>query len=298
MFRRCLCICLSLAAVVMLFSCNKGKDSPVLLKASAEQQSTGNKSEKVAEPKEEEKTPPVNPEYEKIKTVVSKMSPRFKEVVKIPESNYDEFLADLHSVLEEEKTFRSDDLSLYYLIDKKHFVDENYVPKDLVKVSNNSHYNVSRNDLSLRPDVEEALTVMADAALEDGIKLMVSSTYRSYEYQKNLFARYVREDGEELASRYSAKPGTSQHQLGVAIDFGSVTDDFALTKMGKWLNQHSEEYGWSLSFPQDYEDVTGFMWECWHFRYIGKPACVFQNKWFGDVQQFMIEFVDEWKKTI
>ncbi|MBO4320539.1 MAG: M15 family metallopeptidase [Treponema sp.] len=225
------------------------------------------------------------------------MSPRFKSVVDIPESSYDDFLSDLNAALEEEKTFPGDDLSLYYLIDKKHFVGEDYVPKGLVKISQNSHYNVSRNDLSLRPDVEKALTVMADAALEDGIKLMVSSTYRSYEYQKNLFARYVREDGEELASRYSAKPGTSQHQLGVAIDFGSVTDDFALTKMGKWLNQHSEEYGWSLSFPQDYEDVTGFMWECWHFRYVGVPACRLQKNWFGDVQQFMIEFIDEWKKT-
>ncbi len=295
MFRRFFSVCLYFACVVMLMSCNRGGSSPVLQKASAKESSTVNVESKKVDDKPVEEVAPVNPEYEKIKAVVAKMSPRFKEVVKIPESNYDEFLADLHSVLEEEKKFRDDDLSLYYLIDKKHFVGEDYVPKDLVKVSGNSHYNVSRNDLSLRPDVEEALTVMADAALEDGIKLMVSSTYRSYEYQKNLFARYVREDGEELASRYSAKPGTSQHQLGVAIDFGSVTDDFALTKMGKWLNQHSEEYGWSLSFPQDYEDVTGFMWECWHFRYIGKPACLFQNKWFGDVQQFMIEFVDGWK---
>lgn len=296
MFRRFFCLCLSLAVLALFFSCSRGKGSPVLIKAGAEEPTKSGRVEKAADKPVEEK-PPVNPEYEKIKTVVSKMSPRFKEVVKIPESNYDEFLADLHSALEAEKDFPADDLSLYYLIDKKHSVEESYVPKGLVKVTGNSHYNVSRNDLSLRPDVEKALTVMADAALEDGIKLMVSSTYRSYEYQKNLFARYVREDGEELASRYSAKPGTSQHQLGVAIDFGSVTDDFALTKMGKWLNQHSEEYGWSLSFPQEYEDVTGFMWECWHFRYIGKPACLLQNKWFGDVQQFMIEFIDEWKKS-
>jgi len=138
---------------------------------------------------------------------------------------------------------------------------------------------------------------MAQGALDDGIKLMVSSTYRSYDYQTRLFARYVAQDGEELAERYSARPGTSQHQLGVAVDFGSITDDFAETKQGRWLNEHSEEYGWSLSFPRDYEDVTGFMWECWHFRYIGKEACAFQKKWFGDVQQFMIEFVDSWKKN-
>ncbi|HAK68423.1 MAG TPA: peptidase M15 [Treponema sp.] len=225
------------------------------------------------------------------------MSVRFNTVVSITDENRDAFLADLHAVLEAEKSFRADDLSLYYLIDKKHFVSADYVPKDLVKLRGNDLYNVSRNDLSLRPDVEKALREMAQGALDDGIKLMVSSTYRSYDYQTKLFARYVAQDGEELAERYSARPGTSQHQLGVAIDFGSITDDFAETKQGRWLYEHSEEYGWSLSFPRDYEDVTGFMWECWHFRYIGKEACSFQKKWFGDVQQFMIEFLDSWKKN-
>ena len=58
--------------------------------------------------------------------------------------------------------------------------------------------------------------------------------------------------------------------------------------------QNAAKYGWSLSFPQGYEDVTGYMWECWHFRYIGEEACRFQKKWFSDIQQFMIEFLDAW----
>jgi len=243
-----------------------------------------------------EKVSEMNPEIEKLGRVLSSMTDRCKEAV--PNGNPEEFLADLHKVLEEEKlTFREDDLDLLYLIDKKHSVSSDYVPKDLIPVKNNDLWNVSRNDLSLRPESYAALEKMSAAALNDGIKLMVSSTYRSYKYQEGLFNRYVSQDGVELAERYSARPGTSQHQLGMAVDFGSITDDWGDTQMGKWVYDHAAEYGWSLSFPRDYEDVTGYMWECWHFRYIGVEACRFQKKWFSNVQQFMLEFIDAWKKN-
>ena len=235
----------------------------------------------------------IKPEIEKLNRVLYSMSDRCKAA--IPNGNPEEFLADLYKVLEVEKNFRRDDLSLYYLIDKKHNVGADYVPKDLQPVKGNDLWNVSRNDLSLRPEAYAALEDLSRAALNDGIKLMVSSTYRSYQYQEGLFNRYVKQDGLELAERYSARPGTSQHQLGVAIDFGSITDDWGDTKMGKWVYEHAAEHGWSLSFPQGYEDVTGYMWECWHFRYIGKEACRFQKKWFSDIQQFMLEFIDAWE---
>lgn len=237
-----------------------------------------------------------NPEVEKLRRVFALMSQRCKDA--IPNGAPEEFLADLHKVLAEEKSFhRSDDVDLLYLIDKKHNIGADYVPKDLKPVKSNDLWNVSRNDLSLRPESFAALEELARAALKDGIKLMVSSTYRSYKYQEGLFNRYVRQDGLELAERYSARPGTSQHQLGMAIDFGSITDDWGDTKMGKWVYNHASDYGWSLSFPQGYEDVTGYMWECWHFRYIGVEACRFQKKWFSDVQQFMLEFLNAWKET-
>lgn len=234
----------------------------------------------------------LNPEIEKLNRVLLSMSDRCKTA--IPNGDPEEFLADLHRVLEVEKNFRTDDLSLYYLIDKKHAVGSDYVPRDLIPVKGNELWNVSRNDLSLRPEAYAALVDLSRAALNDGIKLLVSSTYRSYQYQEGLFNRYVKQDGLELAERYSARPGTSQHQLGVAIDFGSITDDWGDTKMGKWVYDHAADFGWSLSFPQGYEDVTGYMWECWHFRYIGKEACRFQKKWFGNIQQFMLEFLDAW----
>ena len=149
--------------------------------------------------------------------------------------------------------------------------------------------------MSLRPESFEALKVLAQAAKNDGITLTVSSTYRSYEYQKNLFAYWVKVDGLEEAERESAREGTSQHQLGMALDFAPVDDAFADTVPGQWVYKNAAKYGWSLSFPNGYEDITGYRWESWHFRYIGVEACEFQKKWFGDVQQFMMEFLDAWE---
>ena len=228
-----------------------------------------------------------SPDEQKLVQILDGMHFNSKQLIL---NNKEQFLADLNTVLELDKDF------LLVLVDKTHFLQPDYVPEDLIPLKKNDLYNINRNDLSLRIPVEKALQVMSQGAKKDGLTLLVSSTYRSYDYQKKLFARYVAQDGEALAERYSARAGTSQHQLGTAIDFGSITDDFAETKQGKWLYAHAAEYGFSLSFPAGYEDVTGYMWECWHYRYIGKEACALQKKWFDDIQQYMMEFIDAWTR--
>ena len=237
----------------------------------------------------------INPEIEKLNRVLLSMSPRCKEA--IPNGDPEEFLADLKSVLATRANFSSEDLSPFYLIDKTHKVSADYEPKGLIHLEKNNLFAINKNNLSLRPEAFEALKVLAAAAKADGVTLTVSSTYRSYEYQKNLFDYWVRVDGLEEAERESARPGTSQHQLGMALDFAPVDDAFDQTPGGKWVYANAAKYGWSLSFPKGYEDVTGYRWECWHFRYIGVEACQFQKKWFSDVQQFMIEFIDAWEKA-
>ena len=234
-------------------------------------------------------------EEEKFGRVFQKMSGRAKEAICVTEENKAEFLKDLHAILEEEKTFRADDKSLFFLIDKKHTATSSYAPKDLVSLEKNSLFDLNKDGMKIRAEAYSALNEMAQAALNDGIRLFVSSAYRSYSYQENLFNHYVSVDGLEEAERESARPGTSQHQLGTAVDFGSISDDFDKTRMGQWVYKNAADYGWSLSFPKGYEDVTGYRWECWHFRYIGKNACRFQQKWFGGIQQFMLEFIDFWK---
>lgn len=236
-------------------------------------------------------------EEEKFSRVFQKMSARAKEAICVTEENKTEFIKDLYAILEEEKTFRADDKSLFFLIDKKHTASSSYAPKDLISLEKNSLFDLNKAGMKIRPEAYSALNEMAQAALNEGIRLLVSSAYRSYSYQENLFNYWVSVDGLEEAERESARPGTSQHQLGTAVDFGSISDDFDKTQMGQWIYKNAADYGWSLSFPKGYEDVTGYRWECWHFRYIGKNACRFQQKWFGGIQQFMLEFIDCWKNT-
>ena len=199
------------------------------------------------------------------------------------------FQADLKAVLV------ADNDGLLVLVDKKHPLSSAFVPPNLVPLNKGRSYVPNRNGLSLRAPAEAALERMAVAARKDGITLVASSTYRSYEYQKGVYARNVNEMGQKEADRVSAKPGTSQHQFGSAVDFGSITDDFAKTSAGRWLSAHAAEYGWSLSFPEGYEAITGYRWECWHYRYVGPLATGFQKKWVGDVQQYMMEYIDAWK---
>ena len=200
------------------------------------------------------------------------------------------FLAELKRVLAAEKE------NLLVLVDKRHLLPEGYTPQNLVGMDTGRAYMINRKDLSLTKTAERALQEMALAAQRDGITLVVSSSYRSYTYQKNLFDRYVRESGEKEAERFSARAGTSQHQLGTVVDFGSISDEFAQTRAGKWILQNASKYGWSLSFPKGYEAITGYVWESWHYRYIGAEACALQQKWFDDIQQYMLEFIDAWKK--
>ena len=251
-----------------------------------------NKSEKNISDVQKNETE-INPEIEKLNRVLMQLSDECKAA--IPNGNPQELLQDLQAVLQSENDFSSEDLSPFYLIDKKHTVSSDYVPKNLIPLKKNELFDIDKNNLSLRSEAYEALKKLAEAALKDGVKLTVSSTYRSYEYQKNLFDYWVSVDGLEEAERESARPGTSQHQLGLALDFAPVDDAFDKTPAGKWVYENASKYGWSLSFPQGYEHVTGYRWECWHFRYIGKTAVEFQKKWFSNIQQFMIEFLDLWK---
>ena len=234
-----------------------------------------------------------NEDYKKIDAVMQLMSETFKEQISIDDK--EAFLQDLQYVLKIEKTYSSEEEDLYTLVDKKNTIPPTFAPHNIVKIKTNDAYVCNKDNLSLRKEAEEALREMGIAAKQDGIRLSVSSSYRSYDYQDKTFKYWCSIDGEDEAERYSARPGTSQHQLGTAVDFGIIDDSFAETNQSKWLLNNAYKYGWSLSFPKGYEEVTGYKWESWHYRFIGKEACLFQKKWFNDIQQFMLEFINIWK---
>ena len=115
-----------------------------------------------------------------------------------------------------------------------------------------------------------ALDEMFAAAKNDGITLKVVSGFRSYSTQKTLYGNYVKRDGQAAADRYSARAGHSEHQTGLAFDLNSTKDSFADTKEGKWIAQNAHKYGFIVRYPKDKEEITGYMYEPWHVRYLGK----------------------------
>jgi D-alanyl-D-alanine carboxypeptidase len=198
------------------------------------------------------------------------------------------FLIDLFNILQQ-------DPFLWILVDKQNALSEDYEPFDLVELKSGGSYRINRAGLLLRSAAAEALEEMAAASRrEAGLTLLASSAYRSYNNQAQIYTRIVGQMGQEAADRESARPGHSQHQLGLALDFGSITDAFAQTAEGRWLSANASRFGWSLSYPDGYEEITGYRWESWHYRYVGKDLARFIDTYFGGIQQYALRFIHEW----
>ena len=130
-------------------------------------------------------------------------------------------------------------------------------------------------DQSMRDDAATALEEMFAAAKEDGINLSIVSGYRSYSKQSAIYGRKKAEQGQKAADRVSARPGTSKHQLGLAMDVArkgstQLNTKFGTTKEGQWLNQNAHRFGFIIRYLEGYEEVTGYMYEPWHVRYVGR----------------------------
>ena len=112
---------------------------------------------------------------------------------------------------------------------------------------------------------------MLAAIKKDGCgTVKIKSGFRSYKTQAKIFARYTRQEGSaEAANRYSARPGYSEHQSGYAYDIGKISKSFAKTKAFTWLQEHAHEYGFIMRYPKDKEEITGYIYEPWHYRYVG-----------------------------
>jgi D-alanyl-D-alanine carboxypeptidase len=184
----------------------------------------------------------------------------------------------------------------YYLVDKGHALPDAYAPHDLVPLRGELSYRVTREGLSLRQMAAESLEAMAAAAKGAGVTLIVGSSYRSADYQAQVYAREVAAYGQETADRESAQPGKSQHQTGLVVDFSPIDDAFAKTAASAWLQKNASLFGWSLSFPNDYEDVTGYRGESWHYRYVGPDLSAFIDKYFDGIQQYALQFILAWRE--
>lgn len=115
------------------------------------------------------------------------------------------------------------------------------------------------------------MKAMVEAAWKDNVKLYVWSPYRSYDTQKMLFENRVKKEGgdEIKAATAVARPGTSEHNTGLCADFNMASSQFESTEIFEWLCENAEDYGFILRYPKDKTDITGVMYESWHWRFVG-----------------------------
>lgn len=155
--------------------------------------------------------------------------------------------------------------SLRCIVNKmRPFAQQDWEPSDLVEFYGHQ----------LRAEAAKAADSMIDAAATDGVTLLVSSAYRSYAVQQQTYQYWVSVNGQQVADQLSARPGYSEHQTGLAIDFASpegcrLEECYRDTLAGQWLAKNALRYGYILRFPDGRQSVTGYRFEPWHYRYVG-----------------------------
>jgi zinc D-Ala-D-Ala carboxypeptidase len=165
------------------------------------------------------------------------------------------------------------------LVNKENHLPADYKPDDLVIP--NVPFTFAEQNIDkrfMRAEAAQALEQMFSAAKEAGVNLVAASGYRSYERQQSLFVQEVAKSGKEKAIHAVAQPGQSEHQTGLAMDITSpsvnyeITTAFGETREGKWVAEHAHKFGFIIRYPKGKEQITGYQYEPWHLRYVGKKA--------------------------
>lgn len=179
----------------------------------------------------------------------------------------------------------TDASSLWVIVNKlRPLSPVTYTPK-LVVPNIPLRGNITSDEKHVNVVMAPALEKMVAAASSQGITINLQSGYRSYQFQSNLYNSYVARDGKADADTYSARPGHSEHQTGLAADLGGVTNPacnvdqcFANTVEGKWLAANAYKYGFVLRYVKGGENITGYEYEPWHFRYVGQSLSTEMHK--------------------
>lgn len=157
------------------------------------------------------------------------------------------------------------------LVNKYNYLTEDYIPENLEEIS----IEYARSGMQLVSEAKEAFETLSQEAKKDGMTIIAMSSYRSYDYQVNLYNNYVKSDGKDAADTYSARPGFSEHQTGLAVDIYNKElpyTSFEETEEFEWMQKNAYKYGFILRFPKDKVNITGYQYEAWHYRYVGKKA--------------------------
>lgn len=172
-----------------------------------------------------------------------------------------------------EETYPTDTkLDTSMLVNKYYYLSEDYVPDDLVTVSQTYSWGEAGSQ-RVREIVYNAFLDMWNVANDAGYYLMINSSYRTYQDQESVYNNYRNTSGQTYADSIAARPGYSEHQTGLAIDIFSRTNTnsatFANSAEAAWLKENAHKFGFILRYPEGKEDITGTTYEAWHYRYVG-----------------------------
>ena len=138
-----------------------------------------------------------------------------------------------------------------------------------VLIANKSYGLPADYNPGLDATAKSQFDILAADAKKEGLNIYLASGFRSYEYQSKIYNNYVSLYGQATADTFSARPGYSEHQTGLAIDVNTVDDSFAATEESKWLASNAHKYGFIIRYPKGKDDITGYQYESWHIRYLG-----------------------------
>ena len=195
---------------------------------------------------------------------------------------------DLESSFYENVITVSNGDSKLVLVNKNYALDSSYAPSDLVLPNVLALGHEQNKTIYLREEASQHLEQLFSAAEQEaGLIFLARSGYRSYETQVSLYQRYVDQNGQEAADRFSARAGHSEHQTGLAIDVtadsvnGQLTTEFGKTAEGIWLKDNAHRFGYIIRYLEGRESETGYQYEPWHIRYVGVEAAteIYQNNW-------------------
>ena len=162
------------------------------------------------------------------------------------------------------------------LVNKENLLPRHYIPEGLIEVHEPTGSKLDKTYVNrLNIEAYKAFQKMQKAAKQEGYEIFIDSSYRTYEYQEQLFNKLVAEKGMEYARKFVAMPGGSEHQTGLAIDIifrrngEMIEEQKAEDAEIKWLFANAHKYGFILRYPKEKENITGFNFEPWHFRYVG-----------------------------
>lgn len=209
-----------------------------------------------------------------------------------PELSEDEVIwhveADIDKPVYEDMTVIPDTVldSEQFLVNKHFVLPEGYEPKELVTLKDG--YKATKNTVAAFKEMEKA-------ANADGMELDICSAYRSFERQQKLYSEYVASDGVTNADTYSARPGSSEHHTGRAIDMmgpNGILDDYEDTKSCAWIHENAYKYGFILRYGEEIQDITGYMYESWHITYIGKEASkIMHDEGIKSFEEYWVKYV-------